>query len=73
VRNFASGIARTGCTVLAEVNNNLIMSKAKMNKKKTNKSQAENISGRRGEILRTERRNSPDGAENGSAAVAAEC
>ena len=49
------------------------MSKAKMNKKKTNKSQAENISGRRGEILRTERRNSPDGAENGSAAVAAEC
>ena len=44
-----------------------------MNKKKTNKSQAENISGRRGEILRTERSNSPDGAENGSAAVAAEC
>ena len=38
----------------------------KMKKKKTNESQAEKFSGRRGEILRTERRNSPDGAENGS-------
>ena len=39
-----------------------------MKKKKTNESQAEKFSGRRGEILRTERRNSPDGAENGSRA-----
>ena len=47
-----------------------------MKKKKTMKSQAEKFSGRRREILRTERRNSlngqsvalrtPDGAENGS-------
>ena len=37
-----------------------------MKKKKTNESQAEKFSGRRREILRTERRNSPDGAENGS-------
>ena len=37
-----------------------------MKKKRTNESQAEKFSGRRGEILRTERRNSPDGAENGS-------
>ena len=39
-----------------------------MKKKKTNESQAEIVSGRRREILRTERRNSPDGAENGSRA-----
>ena len=44
----------------------IILSKAKMKKKRTNESQAEKFSGRRGEILRTERRNSPDGAENGS-------
>ena len=37
-----------------------------MKKKRTNESQAEKFSGRSGEILRTERRNSPDGAENGS-------
>ena len=40
-----------------------------MKKKKTNESQAEIVSGRRREILRTERRNSPDGAENGSAST----
>ena len=39
-----------------------------MKKKKTMKSQAGNISGRRREILRTERRISPDGVENGSRA-----
>ena len=37
-----------------------------MKKKKTMKGQAEKFSGRRREILRTERRKSPDGAENGS-------
>ena len=37
-----------------------------MKKKKTMKGQAEKFSGRRREILRTERRISPDGAENGS-------
>ena len=41
----------------------------KMKKKRTNESQAEKFSGRRREILRTERRNSPDGAENGSAST----
>ena len=39
-----------------------------MKKKKTNESRAEIICGRRREILRTERRKSPDGAENGSRA-----
>ena len=39
-----------------------------MKKKKTNESQAEIVSGRRREILRTERRISPDGAKGGSRA-----
>ena len=39
-----------------------------MKKKKTNESQVEIVSGRRREILRTARRNSLNGAENGSRA-----